>query len=92
VLSADVLVVELLRLLVGKLHDLAGAIGKSFVHGSAHRPPGKCVANDLIITWRLACQTTRPAPLSNRDCVRLGGEFFTVRGCFLSFGWRGIAC
>ena len=33
VLGADVFVVEPLRLLVGQLHDLAGAVGKSFVHG-----------------------------------------------------------
>ena len=33
VLGADVFVVEPLGLLVGQLHDLAGAIGKSFVHG-----------------------------------------------------------
>ena len=32
VLGADVFVVEPLGLLVGQLHDLAGAVGKSFVH------------------------------------------------------------
>ena len=34
VLGADVFVVEALRFLVGQLHDLAGTIGKSFVHVS----------------------------------------------------------
>ena len=34
VLGADVFVVEPLGLLVGQLHDLAGAIGESFVHVS----------------------------------------------------------
>ena len=32
VLGADVFVVEPLRLLIGQLHDLAGTVGKSFVH------------------------------------------------------------
>ena len=32
VLGADVFVVEPLRLLVGQLHDFAGAVGKSLVH------------------------------------------------------------
>ena len=34
VLGADVFVVEPLGLLVGQLHDLPGAVGKSFVHVS----------------------------------------------------------
>jgi hypothetical protein len=33
VLGADVFVVEPLGLLIGQLHHLAGAVGKSFVHG-----------------------------------------------------------
>ena len=37
VLGADVFVVEALGLLIGQLHDLAGAIGKSFVHGCSYR-------------------------------------------------------
>src|ERR1700677_1440614 len=31
-LSADILVVEALRLLVGELHHLAGSVGESFIH------------------------------------------------------------
>ena len=31
-LGANVLVVETLRLLIGQLHDLASAVGESFVH------------------------------------------------------------
>ncbi len=40
VLGANVFVVEALRLLVGKLHHLAGAVGKSFVHPNfSHSSP-----------------------------------------------------
>ena len=40
VLGADVFVVESLRFLVGQLHDLPSAIGKSFVHGIVSLPGG----------------------------------------------------
>ena len=40
VLGANVFVVEALRLLVGELHHLAGAVGKSFVHPNfSHSSP-----------------------------------------------------
>ena len=37
VLGADVFVVEPLGLLVGQLHDLAGTVGKSFVHDALRK-------------------------------------------------------
>ena len=54
VLGADVFVVEPLRLLIGQLHDLAGAVGESFVHcGILRGASRRFVAVSVPTTLRL---------------------------------------
>ena len=62
VLGANVFVVKALRFLVGQLHDLAGAIGESFVHGSACFGLGGSGADPpcLILTLSPGVRILRP--------------------------------
>ena len=76
VLGADVFVVEPLGLLVGQLHHLAGAVGKSFVHSlllqnSCRVAPGTFPSNPPMEPTQNV-MPTMPVPLRPKPAARTG--------------------